>query len=614
MAETTRSLMDYAPPPVSGTAAEIRTQAARRPKQSMSLLDFMSDLDLANILSGTGIPERFAAANEVLNPLAAIPRAQAASQEIFAPDRSIMQRIASTGNMLSEVGGVVVPMAASTRIGAPAATALMEGLLGGSPATQAASDAARRFLANESGSLPLPFKADDPAQAGGFLSDGNGSASIPLSTAEGSRRVSTRFPTGARSTEDPMTSQLSMNFNEALAGDVGAHNARLLSRYPGFARLSGMTPEEAARAYVDQSAGNLRYLIDRMPRGAIEETSQWYEGANRISDSLASRVGVPRQSMSANLAALSPQKDWFQNASLGERVADIVASQYDAPPTGEMMAYIFTNPKINTPRYTDELANMQGKAFRDMSDLQKAVYVRAFDEVYNPRNYRSVTPEGFLGDYVMTATGNPAKIAWGSFNEIGKAVRALESGGDMSIISPLLGERHKVRSFYNNIEDPYETFGEFGDVTGDTHAVAANQLRPLSGNTTAVAQNFGNSLDRKYQGPDWEPAKGSAVSGVQGTYGFNTEPYRQIAADYNVRPRGAQSVGWEAVRALFPDTFKTERNVNKIDDIWRAYDAGKISLDDARAAVFDAAQGFTGGNWGQPRSGLVRPEQGSTFR
>lgn len=172
MVETTRSLMDYAPPPVSGTAAAIRTQAARRPKQSMSLMDFMSDLDLANILSGTGIPERFAAANEVLNPLAAIPRAQAASQEIFAPNRSIMQRIASTGNMLGEVGGVAVPMAASTRIGAPAATALMEGLLGGSPATQAASDAARRFLADESGSLrlfqgsPYVFDRFDLSKAG----------------------------------------------------------------------------------------------------------------------------------------------------------------------------------------------------------------------------------------------------------------------------------------------------------------------------------------------------------------------------------------------------------------------------------------------------------------
>jgi hypothetical protein len=120
-------------------------------------MDYLSDLDLLNILNGTGIPERLALVNETLNPLAAIPRAQAASQEIFAPDRSIMQRIASTGDMLSEVGGVVVPMAASTRVGVPAATALVEGLLGGSPTTQAASDAARRFLANESGSVPLPF-------------------------------------------------------------------------------------------------------------------------------------------------------------------------------------------------------------------------------------------------------------------------------------------------------------------------------------------------------------------------------------------------------------------------------------------------------------------------
>jgi hypothetical protein len=157
MAEMARSLMDYAAPPVA------QRGVTGSPAQPMSLMDYLSDLDLLNILNGTGIPERLALVNETLNPLAAIPRAQAASQEIFAPDRSTMQRIASTGDMLSEVGGVVVPMAASTRVGVPAATALVEGLLGGSPATQAASDAARRFLANESGSVPLPFSASNPA-------------------------------------------------------------------------------------------------------------------------------------------------------------------------------------------------------------------------------------------------------------------------------------------------------------------------------------------------------------------------------------------------------------------------------------------------------------------
>lgn len=152
MAETTRSLMDYAAPPVA------QRNVTGSPAQPMSLMDYLSDLDLLNILNGTGIPERLTLVNETLNPLAAIPRAQAASQEIFAPDRSIMQRIASTGNMLGEVGGVVAPMATAARAGVPAATALIEGLLGWSPTTQATGDMAREFLAGESGAVPLPSK------------------------------------------------------------------------------------------------------------------------------------------------------------------------------------------------------------------------------------------------------------------------------------------------------------------------------------------------------------------------------------------------------------------------------------------------------------------------
>ncbi len=73
MAETARSLMDYAAPPVA------QRSVTGSPAQPMSLMDYLSDLDLLNILNGTGIPERLALINETLNPLAAIPRAQAAS-------------------------------------------------------------------------------------------------------------------------------------------------------------------------------------------------------------------------------------------------------------------------------------------------------------------------------------------------------------------------------------------------------------------------------------------------------------------------------------------------------------------------------------------------------
>jgi hypothetical protein len=149
MAEMARSLLDYAAPPVA------RANAPVNRAQPKSLLDYISEIDLLRMLEGTGIPERAAAANDLLNPLAAIPRAQDASQELFAPNRTGMERLSSTGNMLTELAGIAAPIAAAARAGVPAATALMEGLLGGSPTTQAVGDTARGFLADESGALKV---------------------------------------------------------------------------------------------------------------------------------------------------------------------------------------------------------------------------------------------------------------------------------------------------------------------------------------------------------------------------------------------------------------------------------------------------------------------------
>ncbi len=436
-----------------------------------------------------------------------------------------------------------------------------------------------------------------------------------LSSAEGSPRVSTRFPTGAKATEDPITSQLSIGMTESLQGPSGAHNASLLADAPGYRHLQGGTPEEIARGYTERSADNLRFLIDRMPKKAVKETQQWYEGAQRISDSLAERYGLPRPSTSAALASLSPQKDWFQNASLGERTVDTVMRRGDKPPTPEMMAFMSQHPVYNkNPIYIEAYRSMEGKPLAQLDPLQKAMSVRAYDEAHNPRNYRTIMPTGNYGDMVRNASGSPAKVAWGSFPEVSKAIQAIESGGDPRVLSPLLGEKHKVRSFYNNIEDPYEAAGAFGDVTADTHAVAANQLRPLSGNTDAVAQNFGNNLDKSFQSPVYRNAKGSSVTGVQGTYGFNSEPYRIIAPDYGLRPRAAQSVGWEAIRDLFPDTFKTKFNSAMIDEIWGRVDKGEISADRARQAIFKAAGGFKGKGWEGSGAGSLDPRRASTFR
>ena len=68
---------------------------------------------------------------------------------------------------------------------------------------------------------------------------------------------------------------------------------------------------------------NLEFILDRLPKQFQDRTKVWYEGANRLSE-LADKYGVPQSAMSATIAALSPQMDWFSNVSLAERVADVL--------------------------------------------------------------------------------------------------------------------------------------------------------------------------------------------------------------------------------------------------------------------------------------------------
>jgi hypothetical protein len=181
------------------------------------------------------------------------------------------------------------------------------------------------------------------------------------------------------------------------------------------------------------------------------------------------------------------------------------------------------------------------------------------------------------------------------------------------VISPLLGTRHKVRSFYNNIEMPFDP--RFGDVTADTHQVAAAQLRPLSGNSQAVAHSLATSLPVAKQLPGHVAEKSSAVTGVQGLYGLTADATRQMAAQNAMLPRAAQSGTWEPVRELFQPRFKSDmKNVNAVDDVWRAFDRGEISLERARNTIFDLAGGIGTPVWARRDARVFAPSQVSTYR
>ena len=404
--------------------------------------------------------------------------------------------------------------------------------------------------------------------------------------------VSTRLPTAVKATEDPLANNLVIDLQAAKTDpEAFNHNVGLVKQYPNFASKA-RNPEKQAEDFINEVKDNLLFLHDQVPDATRQRSKLWYDGARNITSKWSSEYQVPDQAVSGVLAVLSPQKDWFMNVSLGQRVLDIMsgkqAYKWDDGMT-EMGKVIWSKPK-----YAPMVEAIKGKTLAEITDPGlKAMWLRTYDQAYLPREHQIVTPEGDFAGLRMNSDGKtPTKTGWGSLNEIGKAIVIL---GDPSKanISNNLGDMHKVRNFYNNIYAPNDPSGA---VTIDTHAVAAGLLRPLSGNSREVMHNFGSGLLGE-GGP-----KNSSITGVKGTYGLYAEAYRRAAQDRGILPREMQSITWEAVRGLFPDTFKTATNADKIDNIWLQYRKGKLSLDEARNEVFNAAGGINAPEW--ERAGL----------
>jgi hypothetical protein len=403
--------------------------------------------------------------------------------------------------------------------------------------------------------------------------------------------VSTRLPTAVKATEDPMTGELLSDLSTMKRDPVAfEQNVNLIREYPNFVSKA-RTPEKGSEDFIGQVKDNLLYLYDQVPEETRNRSKLWYDGARNIVDRWGREYGQPDQALSGVLAVLSPQKDWFMNVSLGNRVIDIAQNQRDFKwdsAMDDMAQQIWKDPK-----YNPVLDLVRGKRYEELqSPAEKALWLRTYDQSFNAPDHQIVTPEGDFADVRLTQAGKPYRVAWGSLNEIGKAVSILDNPSIQNI-STMLGSQHKVRNFYNNIYAPGDPRGH---VTIDTHAVAAGLLRPLSGNSKEVLHNFGSGVKGE-RGP-----ANSSVTGAQGTYGIYAEAYRRAAQERGVLPREMQSITWEAVRGLFPDTFKTPKNAQMIDNIWQQYSKGKLSLEEARNEVIKSAGGINPPEW--QRAGL----------
>jgi GNAT superfamily N-acetyltransferase len=404
-------------------------------------------------------------------------------------------------------------------------------------------------------------------------------------------RISTRFPILKSSTEDPLASKLQIDTNAMRTNpEAFEHNMGLIKQYPNWPKSQKMrNADKVAEAFVNNVADNLVWLYNQVPEEIRQRSKLWYEGARNITDRWSEKYNVQPRSVAGVLAALSPQKDWYQNVSLAERVLDIWTGRQNEPWSPEMTITADRIFPRSNPKYVVYRDIVDGKTLGQVvgDDFASAVWVRVYDQTYHDPKYRIVSPEG---DFVGSPQGT---VAWGSAVEIGKAISALRDP-TYDNISSSMGLRHKVRSFFNNILAP---LSRGGDVTIDTHAVAAALLRPLAGSDVEVVHNLGLSLSPEQTAAGVKNWKAAAVAGAQGLYGLYADAYRLAAERVGVLPREMQSITWEAIRGLYPATFKRAANKEAIDAIWSDYRNGKLTLDAARAAILKRAGGITPPTW-----------------
>ena len=343
---------------------------------------------------------------------------------------------------------------------------------------------------------------------------------------------------------------------------------------------------------------NLVHLHDTMHPEIRERAKLWYEGANRIAQDFATRYNITTGQAAATIAVLSPQKDWFQNVSLAGRVMEVVSKQQETVFDKEM-ADAFIEMSQNIPKtgltaaahakkkaqakksaeamvvimegktlaqLIEEAASFEpepqkkgesDKAFKKRRNAElarmrplPARFVRTFDYLNHPRGYAIITPEGNRVQLQRTKNGEIAKVGWGSYPEIQKAVDSFLTD-DPEVHSDLLGNQHKVRNFRNNIADPTNIM----DGTVDTHAVGAALMLPVAGGSDEVTHNFGGT---------GISSSGNAELGMMGVYAMFLRAHQDAAAFINGRDgtnlstREIQSITWEQVRTLFTAEQKRE--------------------------------------------------------
>ena len=234
-----------------------------------------------------------------------------------------------------------------------------------------------------------------------------------------------------------------------------------------------------------------------------------------------------------------------------------------------------------------EHMGLVGKRLSELTPEQAAFAIRANDP--NPAN-KAVRVHADGGYSIDENTAGRPRTAWQSYDNIGHAVSIYRDQSPKNI-SKKLGEQHKVRSFFNNINDPHSLRH---DVTADTHHFGVGLGIPVGTKHPLI-----NSGKRNITGTG-----GNVADGISGTYALFAEATRRAAAKRGIEPREMQSIVWEQWRRAYPAQSRARGAVAMTEKAAQQYDADIAAgvkpaaavkqLEAARAAVREFASKYSG--------------------